>query len=435
MTKHNILILGSGGREHALASKINESPLLNKLFIAPGNGGTRLLGENVSINIHDFTEVASFIQANDISLLIVGPEDPLVNGIHDYFSEKKEFDHLHVIGPKKQGAKLEGSKAFSKAFMFKHEIPTAKYLKVTKGSVKEGWKFLESLKAPFVLKADGLAAGKGVLIIDDLEQAKRSLKEMLFDDLVGKAGAEVVIEEFLDGIEVSYFAITDGDNYVVLPEAKDYKRIGEADTGLNTGGMGSISPVPFADEAFTGKVIEKIIKPTVNGLKSDGIEYTGFIFFGLIKVEGEPYVIEYNCRMGDPETEVVFPRITSDVVELFLKVKDKELNTYSISSDPDNFACVISVSGGYPGNYEKGKKITGINNVTESTVFHAGTKHTGDSLYTNGGRVLAITSKDSSLEGALSKSYNSLKKIKFDYEYYRKDIGWEFIKKNKRNFL
>lgn len=421
---HNILVLGSGGREHALSWKISQSSIHRKLYIAPGNPGTEKLGENVNISVNDFKKIKDFIIEKDIDICVVGPEDPLVNGIHDYLKSDKKLENLTVIGPKKEGAQLEGSKDFSKEFMKRHNIPTAKYKSFTPDKLEEGYKYLDKMKAPYVLKADGLAAGKGVLILNDVDEAKEELKQMLKHAKFGKASSRVVIEEFLSGIEVSVFVITDGKNFKILPEAKDYKRIGEGDTGLNTGGMGALSPVPFANELFMEKVKDRIIKPTVLGLYEDGIEYQGFIFFGLINVKGEPYVIEYNVRMGDPETEVVMLRLKSDLLDLFEGIATNTLSEKDILLDPRSVATVMMVSGGYPEAYQKGKEIKGVDDVKDSIVFHAGTKM-NSTLQTNGGRVLAVSSYGKDPLDAVQRSLGSVKKISFSKMYYRKDIGFD----------
>ncbi len=421
-----VLLLGSGGREHALAWKMAQSSILEDLFIAPGNAGTRKHGQNVNLSPNDFEGIKTFVKEKNIDIIVVGPEDPLVNGIADFFENQEDVD-VAVIGPKKEAALLEGSKDFAKEFMKRHNIPTAKYQTFTKDTIEDGYSFLESLKAPYVLKADGLAAGKGVLIIDNLSEAKRELKSMLADAKFGDASSRVVIEEFLDGIELSCFVITDGDSYKILPEAKDYKRIGEGDKGLNTGGMGAISPVPFASPTFLDKIENQIIIPTIKGLKNDGIEYNGFIFFGLINVKNEPYVIEYNCRLGDPETEVVLPRLKSDLLDLFEGVASKTLSERDVVFNDKSAATVMMVSGGYPEKYERGKQIYGLNEITDSIVFHAGTIADGPVVKTNGGRVLAVTSYGKNVEDALNKSYNSIQKISFEGAYYRKDIGFDVL--------
>ena len=421
----NVLILGSGGREHAFASKISKSNNLSKLFIAPGNSGTMKLGKNLNIDINDFDAVKDVVLSNKIEMLVVGPEDPLVKGIHDFFKSEDSLKKVIVIGPKKKAAQLEGSKDFAKQFLFKHKIPTANYSTFTKENYEDGLVFLETLNPPYVLKADGLAAGKGVLIIESLDKAKAQLKQMLLENKFGKASSKVVVEEFLDGIELSCFVLTDGKNYKILPTAKDYKRIGEGDSGLNTGGMGAISPVPFADSKLLSKIKNQIIVPTINGLLKDKIEYQGFIFIGLINVNGQPKVIEYNVRMGDPETEAVLPRIKNDLLEIFKTFKDKNLNSINLNIDERTAATVVLVSGGYPEKYQKNLQIHGLNDVKNSLVFHAGSKYENGNTYTNGGRVLAITSLDQNLELALKGSYESASKISFEGMYYRKDIGFD----------
>ncbi len=423
----NVIIIGSGGREHAFAWKIAQSPKLNKLYIAPGNAGTAEVGTNVDLSVNDFEGIKNFVLSNDINMVVVGPEDPLVNGIHDYFLADDELKNIPVIGPKKDGAELEGSKEFSKKFMQKHGVPTAAYQSFTADNLEEGYAFLETLQPPFVLKADGLAAGKGVLILDNLEEAKSELKNMVADAKFGAASATVVIEEFLKGIELSVFVLTDGENYKILPSAKDYKRIGEGDTGLNTGGMGAISPVPFADDAFLNKVEEQIVKPTVAGLKADGIDYKGFIFIGLMNDNGNPNVVEYNVRMGDPETEVVIPRIKSDLLDLFEGVANRTLGEKTFEVDERTATTVMLVSGGYPEAYEKGKVMTGFDAIENSIPFHAGTKQDAENVVTNGGRVLALTSYGNDIKDALSKSFANAQKINFDNKYYRTDIGFDLV--------
>ena len=421
----NVLILGSGGREHAFAWKIAKSSSCNQLFIAPGNSGTAQVGININIEINNFQSIKEFVLTENIELVLVGPEDPLVNGIYNFFKEDKQLMNISLIGPSKEGAQLEGSKQFAKEFMFRHNIPTAKYQAFTKDNLAEGYTFLESLEAPYVLKADGLAAGKGVLILNDLQEAKDELKAMVADAKFGTASSTVVIEEFLDGIELSVFVLTDGDSYKILPSAKDYKRIGEGNTGLNTGGMGAISPVPFADRFYIEKVEREIIKPTVEGLKKDNIEYKGFIFIGLINVKGEPKVIEYNVRMGDPETEVVIPRIKSDLLNLLKGIGDGTFSEKDLEIREEVATTIMLVSGGYPEAYEKGKQITGIEKVSDSIVFHAGTKQEGEVVKTNGGRVIALTSFGENMNDSLKKSFDSAEKIAFEGKYFRKDIGFD----------
>lgn len=421
----NILIIGSGGREHAFAWKIAQSSKLTKLFIAPGNAGTASIATNIACDVLNFNEVKKAVIKHNINLVLVGPEIPLVAGIHDFFAADSELKHVSVIGPKQFGAQLEGSKEFAKEFMMRHQIPTAAYQSFTVNQLQEGYQFLESLTPPYVLKADGLAAGKGVVILEHLQDAKQELKQMLQDQKFGEASSKVVIEEFLSGIEMSCFVLTDGTSYVNLPNAKDYKRIGQGDTGLNTGGMGAVSPVSFANEVFLSKVEERIIKPTIKGLEKDGIDYVGFIFIGLINVKGEPYVIEYNVRMGDPETEVVIPRIKSDFVELLTATAHKKLHSFSIEIDERAATTVMLVSGGYPSTYENGKEIIGLENVKNSVVFHAGTKQSDGKIYTNGGRVIAITSYGNNFKEALKTSYQNTLNISFEGMYYRKDIGFD----------
>jgi len=424
----NVLLLGSGGREHTLAWKIAQSPILDQLFIAPGNAGTSLSGTNVSLKLDDFDAIKKFAIDMHISMIVVGPEQPLVDGIYDFFKSDPQTKDINIIGMSKAAAQLEGSKDFAKEFMIKHNIPTAAYETFSAENISDGELFLESLNPPYVLKADGLAAGKGVLILDDLEKAKAGLREMLVDNKFGQAGQQVVIEEFLSGIELSVFVLTNGKDYVVLPEAKDYKRIGEGDTGLNTGGMGSISPVPFADKAFMAKVEERIIKPTVEGIAKDKMDYNGFVFIGLMNVNGDPFVIEYNVRMGDPETESVIPRIKSDLLELFDATGKNKLADASLEIDPRYSTSIMLVSGGYPESYEKGKKISGLDKVTNSIVFHAGTNMNEDGdVFTNGGRVLAVTAFGNNLEEALSNSFENAQKIQFEKMYYRKDIGKDLM--------
>ena len=423
----NVLVLGSGGREHAFAWKIAQSSQIDKLFIAPGNAGTAQEGTNVDLAVDDFDGIKVFCLKEKIDYVFVGPELPLVQGIHDFFLADDEIKHIAIIGPNKEAAQLEGSKDFSKQFMKKYNIPTAKYQTFTKDTLEDGYAFLASLKPPFVLKADGLAAGKGVLILDNLDEAKAELKSMLADAKFGDASSRVVIEEFLDGIELSVFVVTDGQSYKKLPEAKDYKRIGEGDTGLNTGGMGAISPVPFADQGFMDKVENQIIIPTIKGLRNEGIDYQGFIFFGLINVKNDPFVIEYNCRMGDPETEVVIPRLKSDILELFEGVATRTLSERDVEFDERTATTVMMVSGGYPEAYEKEKSISGLNAVHDSIVFHAGTKKDGPSVLTSGGRVLSVTSYGKNKDKALETTYENIQKISFDKAYYRKDIGFDIV--------
>lgn len=421
-----VLLLGSGGREHALAWKMVQSPKLEKLYVAPGNAGTAEIAENVAIAVNDFQAITDFIAENGIRMLVVGPEDPLVGGIRDFLQADGRLGGLLIVGPGKEGALLEGSKDFAKQFMQRYHIPTAGYMTVTRENLAEGMQFLATLKPPYVLKADGLAAGKGVLIIDDLGEAQSELEQML-DGKFGKASARVVIEEFLKGIEISVFAVTDGKGYKILGSAKDYKRVGEGDTGLNTGGMGAVSPVPFADEAFNRKVEERIVRPTVEGLKKEGIDYRGFIFFGLMNVGGEPFVIEYNVRMGDPETEVVMPRLKSDVLELFEAVASGHLEQVDLELDKRFCTTVMLVAGGYPGSYEKGNAITGIGRVKDAIVFHAGTKRQDSQVVTNGGRVIAVSAFGDTLCEALKQSYSQVAELDFKDKNYRRDIGQDLL--------
>ena len=421
----NILILGSGGREHAFALKLSESSKVQQLFVAPGNAGTHKLAKNINVDLSDFEAVKKIVLENNIKMVVVGPEVPLVEGVHDYFLADVDLKNIPVIGPKKDGALLEGSKDFSKQFMQKHGIPTARYQSFTKQNLEAGFTFLETLEPPYVLKADGLAAGKGVLILNSLEEAKIELEDMVSNEKFGKASTTVVIEEFLKGIELSVFVLTDGKSYKILPSAKDYKRIGEGDVGLNTGGMGAISPVPFADDAFLNKVEELVVKPTIAGLQKDGIDYRGFIFIGLMNNNGNPSVVEYNVRMGDPETEVVLPRITSDLFDLFEGVAYQNLHEKSYAVTDQTATTVMLVSGGYPEAYEKNKEIKGFENIKESIIFHAGTATLDDKVVTNGGRVMAVTSLGNTIEEALEKTYRSIDKIHFDQMNYRKDIGFD----------
>lgn len=420
-----ILLLGSGGREHALAWKMVQSPLCLKLFVAPGNAGTDSIATNVTISATDFGEIKKLVIAEKIDMVVVGPEDPLVLGIYDFFMDDDYLKNIPVIGPSKLGAKLEGSKEFAKEFLLKHRIPTAAYHSFTKETLENGFHYLENMKPPYVLKADGLAAGKGVLILNDIDEAKFELSNMLLNEKFGIASSKVVIEEFLDGIELSCFVLTDGKNYKILPTAKDYKRIGEGDTGLNTGGMAAVSPVPFATPELLEKIENRIIKPTIDGLHNDKITYKGFVFIGLIIVENDPYVIEYNVRLGDPETEVVIPRLKSDLVELFQAVADEKLDEITLEIDERAATTIMLVSGGYPEAYQKGKVISGIENVTDSLVFHAGTQSENGQVLSNGGRVLAVTSFGNDFQEAIKKSYQNINKLHFDTMYYRTDIGFD----------
>ena len=422
-----ILLLGSGGREHALAWKMLQSSKCFKLFVAPGNAGTAAIATNVSLNILDFDALKNFALQEKVDMVVVGPEDPLVLGIYDFFQKDAALNHIPVIGPSKVGAQLEGSKEFAKEFLIKHKIPTAAYDSFTKETVENGCRFLETLQPPYVLKADGLAAGKGVLIIQNLEEAKTELRNMLVHAKFGTASAKVVIEEFLDGIELSCFVLTDGKNYKILPTAKDYKRIGEGDTGLNTGGMGAVSPVPFADAVLLEKIETRIVIPTIAGLQQDGIEYKGFVFIGLINVKGEPIVIEYNVRMGDPETEVVIPRLKTDLVALFQAVGNQTLDQVALEIDERSATTIMVVSGGYPEDYEKGFEISGLENMEDSIAFHAGTKFENGKVVTNGGRVIAITSFGDNFPEAIKKSYQNIDKLHFDKMYFRKDIGFDLF--------
>lgn len=421
----NILLLGSGGREHALAWKITQSTKCSKLFVAPSNAGIGNIATNVALNPTDFNAVKQFVLDNHVEMVVVGPEDPLVKGIYDFFKNDTALNNIPVIGPSQHGAQLEGSKEFAKQFLVKNNIPTAKYQAFTKDTVDAGCAFLATLQPPYVLKADGLAAGKGVVILNNLNDAQEELKNMLVDAKFGDASSKVVIEEFLDGIELSCFVLTDGKSYKILPTAKDYKRIGEGDTGLNTGGMGAVSPVPFANEEFMQKVEQQIVIPTINGLKNDAIEYKGFVFIGLIKVGDNPFVIEYNVRMGDPETEVVIPRIKSDIVELFQAVANETLENTVLEIDERTATTVMIVSGGYPEDYEKGKVISGLDQVKNSIVFHAGTAEKDGNVVTNGGRVIAVTSYGNNFKEALKQSYENVEKINFDKKYFRTDLGFD----------
>ena len=418
-----ILLLGSGGREHAFAWKMIQSPLCDTLFVAPGNAGTAAIANNININPTDFPAIKDFVLKEKVEMVVVGPEDPLVKGIYDFFLNDADLKDIPVIGPSTIGAQLEGSKEFAKEFLFRHNIPTAAYDSFTAETVEQGCQFLETLQPPYVLKADGLAAGKGVLIIQDLAEAKEELRNMLVHQKFGSASAKVVIEEFLDGIELSCFVLTDGKSYKILPTAKDYKRIGEGDTGLNTGGMGAVSPVPYVDAVLMEKIETRIVKPTIDGFQKDGIPYKGFVFIGLINVKGEPIVIEYNVRMGDPETEVVIPRLKTDLVELFLAVANEKLDQISLEVDERSATTIMVVSGGYPEEFEKGKVISGLENITDSIVFHAGTKLENNQVLSNGGRVLTVTSYGANFEEAIKKSYQNIAKLQFDKMYFRRDIG------------
>lgn len=418
-----ILLLGSGGREHAFAWKMIQSPLCDTLFVAPGNAGTAAIANNININPTDFPTIKDFVLKEKVEMVVVGPEDPLVKGIYDFFLNDADLKDIPVIGPSTVGAQLEGSKEFAKEFLFRHNIPTAAYDSFTAETVEQGCQFLETLQPPYVLKADGLAAGKGVLIIQDLAEAKEELRNMLVHQKFGSASAKVVIEEFLDGIELSCFVLTDGKSYKILPTAKDYKRIGEGDTGLNTGGMGAVSPVPYVDAVLMEKIETRIVKPTIDGFQKDGIPYKGFVFIGLINVKGEPIVIEYNVRMGDPETEVVIPRLKTDLVELFLAVANEKLDQIALEVDERSATTIMVVSGGYPEEFEKGKVITGLENITDSIVFHAGTKLENNQVLSNGGRVLTVTSYGDNFEEAIKKSYQNIAKLQFDKMYFRRDIG------------
>lgn len=425
MKKLNILVLGSGGREHTFCWKLAQSQMVSEIFVAPGNAGTAAMATNLDVGVNDFDAIKIAVIQNNIEFVVVGPEDPLVNGIHDFFLNDTQLKNIPVIGPQKLGATLEGSKEFAKAFMSRHNIPTAQYGSFTAKTLQEGYAFLDQMKAPYVLKADGLAAGKGVLIINDLETAKKELSNMLLEQKFGEASSKVVIEEFLSGIELSCFVLTDGNDYVTFPMAKDYKRIGEGDTGLNTGGMGAISPVPFADEKFYHAIQEKIVKPTMEGLKKDNIPYVGFVFIGLIRVGNDPFVIEYNVRMGDPETQVVLPRIKNDLAALLYATANQRLAEVDLVHDDQSATTVVAVSGGYPEAYQKGKKIDGLSSKAESTVFHAGTILDRGNVFTNGGRVLAVTSLGADHTKALQKSYETLQDISFEGMYFRKDIGFD----------
>ena len=421
----NILILGSGGREHTIAWKLAQSNKCRNLYVAPGNSGTAAIANNVPVGVTDFQAIKEVVLNNHITMVIVGPEDPLVQGIHDFFLEDEALKNVAVIGPQKAAAELEGSKEFAKEFLFRHNIPTAAYQSFNANTVEDGYAFLETLNPPYVLKADGLAAGKGVVILEDINEAKAELKAMLVDAKFGDASTKVVIEEFLDGIELSCFVLTDGKNYKILPTAKDYKRIGEGDTGLNTGGMGAVSPVPFADEVFMAKIKERVVIPTINGLQKDNLPYKGFVFIGLIKVGNDPFVIEYNVRLGDPETEVVLPRLKNDLVEVFQAVANQTLDKIDIEIDERAATTVMLVSGGYPEAYQKGKEITGIENIEDSIAFHAGAQLKDGKVVTTGGRVMAITSYGKTYQEAIKKSYQNIEKLHFDKMNYRKDIGFD----------
>lgn len=421
----NILVLGSGGREHTFAWKIAQSPLCKNLYVAPGNSGTAEIANNVNIGVTDFEAIKTLALEKNVDMVVVGPEDPLVKGVHDFFLNDNSLKHISVIGPQQKAAELEGSKEFAKEFMYRHNIPTAAYQSFTKQSVEKGYTFLETLNPPYVLKADGLAAGKGVVILDDLNEAKAELKSMLVDAKFGEASTKVVIEEFLDGIELSCFVLTDGKNYKILPTAKDYKRIGEGDTGLNTGGMGAVSPVPFATDEFLNKIEERIVKPTINGFKKDNLPYVGFVFIGLIKVGNDPKVIEYNVRMGDPETEVVLPRLKNDFVEILKAMANQTLDKINLEIDERAATTIMLVSGGYPEAYEKGKEISGVEHIEHSIPFHAGAQIQDDKIITSGGRVMAITSYGDTYKEAIKKSYQSIEKLHFDKMNYRKDIGFD----------
>ena len=421
----NVLVLGSGGREHAVISSFFNSKLVNKIYALPGNGGTSTIATNIQGDVNDFEKIKEEVISNNISLVFVGPEDPIVNGIYDFFKSDNSLKKIKIIAPSKLAGRLEGSKEFAKKFMERYNIPTAKHGTFTRDNIDQAYMFLDNMSSPYVLKADGLAGGKGVLIIHDLEEAKQELRSMIFDKKFGESSSKVVIEEFLDGIELSCFVLTDGNNYKILPFAKDYKKIGEADTGLNTGGMGAISPVVFLDDVFLEKIEERVIKPTINGIMKENMEYMGIVFIGLIKVNEDPYVIEYNVRMGDPETEVVFPRIENDLLELFNSMGSTEFANIDLIVDERHAATVIMVSGGYPINYEKNKVITGIENITDSIVFHAGTKKDDNVFLTNGGRVLAITSLAKNYKQAIVLSYKQIEKISFEKAYFRKDIGFD----------